>query len=150
MVDENPAWCENDKRLSEWFYTITKATIAGQEYFTIGSKYSTELNLDDWIQNSDLEFSLCEDNWKRTNCEWSEPTSKEWKFFRQIEWLWLYLKDRNETWWEWIICTEWTWPHAECWTSAAKEYRFCSKVSYIWQGQGTVELCSSITNFQKK
>jgi hypothetical protein len=47
-----------------------------------------------------------------------------------------------------VMCSKWT--DINCGTSTAKEYRFCSKVAYIGQGEWEVELCGLLTNFQKK
>ena len=151
LVDEGNNGCGNDdKRMKTGNYILINKTLSGQQYFTLSGGSRPELDLSDgmttWV---DDKYSLCEGTGNiRNACPWQEPDSKEWIYFRQIQWIGLFLKDAQEIWGTLLDCTEWS--DAWCGTEAPKEYRFCSQVTYIGRWEGTVELCSTLTNFQKK
>lgn len=134
--------------ISTWYYILTTATTGGQEYFALTGKYQTWINLADWI-TGDLAFSMCEqsDNTRKA-CPWSQPSSKEGKFLRQIHGIGLFAKDTNITGGLELSCANGT--PSTCNDTSAKEFRFCSEVHYIGQWKWSVELCWMITNFQKK
>lgn len=139
--------CSNDPRIWTGNYILMTATTWWQQYFYVKEATGwAELNLADGM-TWDLQFSLCKwDNGIRSGC--SSPMSSEGKYFRSIRWIGLFNKTIATSWWQQITCSNWLWP--DCWNSTAKEYRFCSKVAYIGQGKGEVELCGLLTNFQKK
>ena len=75
---------------------------------------------------------------------WQGDQSRYWKFYRMIEWLWVYDMSENEIWWRYL-------ESEFCNPQNAQEYRFCSRVAREW-GWGysqwwEVEICSTMTNF---
>ncbi len=104
------------------------------------------LNINDWIDTQDEIFSLCLTWWQRTSCYWPNNQTEYGRFFRTIEWKWLFLKNSPLTWGESILCKEpsdWI----QCGDGSAKEFRFCSRVEYIWTRTWDVEICGVLTNF---
>jgi hypothetical protein len=153
LVDEiggpGDEWCDVlDKRLGSGSYIIVTAETWGQKYFE-AQKIIWEMNIKDWVQPGDLNYSLCFSG-ERYPCPLVEYTWWEWKFFRQIEGKWLFLKDSNTDWWDYIDCkygSEIVWSD-DCGDNSAKEYRFCSKVEYEnGKSISDVEICSLMTNF---
>lgn len=149
LIDEWSAWCEWDNRIWTGNYILLTNTTWWQQYFYLSWPYITGLDLSDEIGQSDKQFSLCKgSDGVRSGCIGQEPQSNEWLYFRQIEWIGLFLKNTTETWWQLIWCANgWV---GNCWDDEAKEYRFCSKVAYIGRWRWEVELCGLLTNFQKK
>lgn len=141
-------WCSDDKWMGSWNYILQKIISGDQQTFYLSwwSNWA-KLNLSDGVDSNDTNFALC---WSgalglRQACPgYNWPVA----YFRQIHWEWLFLKDSNTTGWDYLDCANWTSPSA-CWWIDAKEYRFCSKVAYIWQWAWEVELCGLITNFWK-
>lgn len=148
LVDEWNKRCIDDIRFSSGIYVLQRLTTGGQQYFALTGPILTWINLSDGLNNDDYNFSLCQQSGYWDSCMWIWPTTSEGKYFRRIEWLWLYLKDVAITWWTQIPCTWAAGP--DCWTSRAKEFRFCSKVAYIGDSTGEVKLCGVITNFKGK
>lgn len=148
LVDEWALRCIDDTRFTSGAYALQRLTADGQEYFALIASLSTWIDLSNGLDSGDLDFSLCQQSGLRYSCMWTLPTTSEGKYFREIEWLWLYLKDVSTTWWDLITCTWWTAP--DCWTSRAKEFRFCSRVVYIGESTGEVKICGVITNFKGK
>ncbi len=148
LVNEWNESCADDQWFSSGAYVLQRLTAWGQEYFALTGPVMAQLILGNGIDTGDLQFSLCQINGRWESCMWTLATTSEWKYFREIEWLWLYLKDVAITWWELITCTWWTvlW----CGTNRAKEFRFCSKVAYVGDGTGEVKLCWVLTNFKWK
>ncbi len=140
--------CTDDRWFSSGAYVLQRLTTWGQEYFALTGPLSAWINLGDGIDSDDLQFSLCQNNGRWESCMWTVSATTEWKYFRAIEWLWLYLKDVAMTWWELITCTWWLMPW--CGTQRAKEFRFCSTVAYVGDGTGEVKLCGVLTNFKGK
>lgn len=148
LVDEWAAkWCRDDARFSTGAYVLQRLATWWQEYFALTGPW-TWIMLSEWMSANNLKFSLCQQSGYWDSCIWQQPQTSEWKYFREIEWLWLYLKDVATTWWTMIHCT-WSMVPG-CWTSSAKEFRFCSKVVYIGESTGEVKLCWVITNFKGK
>lgn len=147
----NPDTCIDDSWMKKSFYSIDTKINNGQEHYYLTDWWPTaELNLDDDVDATDLRYSLCNTWWVWEACPNMTPESPEWKYFRQLEWKWLYRKDRNQLGWEEIFCDGWDDIDnlgEDCGDDKAKEYRFCNKVAYIWFGQWEVELCWLITNF---
>lgn len=133
-----------DDSCSEWFHT-------GYRYTLSYSWWSINFT---WLyyewplrKNNDFLLKNNEDFLFTGNTRW-------WTYYRAIQPIWLYLKDTTTTGWIAISCEKrdsyygFTIP---CWNSAAKEFRFCSRVEYdgVWAGQGNVELCGWITNYKE-
>ena len=95
-------------------------------------------------------YAICLNSWVRVPCpQWHDAwndESKYGKFYRMIEWIWIYDMSVNQEWWEPInsdFCSQ----------GNAQEYRFCSRVARDW-GWGNiwwweVEICSTMTNFAR-
>ncbi len=149
LVDEwNPGCTVDDFRFTSGAYALQRLTALGQEYFALTGPWLTWINLGDGLDSGDYNFSLCQQSGIWYSCIWTPPTTSEGKYFREIDWLWLYLKDVPITWWTEIPCTWWIDP--QCGNSRAKEFRFCSRVVYIGESTGEVKLCGVITNFKGK
>lgn len=104
------------------------------------------LNIWDGISTWDQRFGLILTWWKwLQNWNTESKQTKYGKFFRTIEWKWLFLKNSTNTWWNLINCSSWS--SAICHSWDAKEFRFCSRVEYVWQNTGSVEICGVLTNF---
>ena len=110
-------------------------------------KVDDPLNIGDWIDDYDKEFNLCLTWWQRISCPWLDNQTNYGKFFRTIEWKWLYTKFSSSTWWELITCQEAWWFWSICHDKTAKEFRFCSRVEYIWTKTWNIEICGVLTNF---
>jgi hypothetical protein len=59
----------------------------------------------------------------------------------------LFQKDVTQSGGSVISCPNWL--SSNCGANTAKEYRFCSKVSYIGEWKWEVKLCWLITNFRQ-
>jgi len=151
MVDEWAEFCSNDLRFTSGSYVLQRLAAWWQEYFALTGPF-LPINLSGGnLDTDDLVFSLCQESGYWNSCMWEVPMTSEGKYFREIEWRWLYLKDVSVAWWSWIVCTSWTTDYetnTSCWNNAAKEFRFCSKVVYIGESTGEVQLCGVITNFK--
>ena len=148
LTDEWTPSCGDDVRFASGAYVLQRLMAWGQEYFALTGPFAP-IDFNDGVETGDLNFSLCQQSGFRYPCMGTLPTTSEGKYFRQITWRWLYLKDVAATWWTEIICLWWTtWWTALCAGSTAKEFRFCSKVAYIGAGTGEVELCGVMTNFK--
>jgi type II secretory pathway pseudopilin PulG len=148
MIDDSSsAWCDNDDWFTTGNYIPIMSQISWQKYFLL-SWISSEMDLKDDIYTSDSNYTMCLSWWLWQNCPWVVATwdsIKEWRFFRQINWLWLQDKDTTGL----LNCTKWD--DTGCWTESAKEFRFCSKVNYLygWWNVWKVEFCGILTNFYK-
>jgi len=150
LVDEWGVRCNiDDQRFASGSYVLQRLMTWGQEYFALTGPW-TWLYIWDGITSDDEVFTLCQQSWFRYSCIWTSPTTSEGKYFREIEWLWLYLKDASMTWWQYMVCTWSLGPDPACGSARAKEFRFCSKVSYIGDGTWEVKLCWVLTNFKAK
>jgi len=148
LVDD--AWiqsCTDDIRFTSGAYVLQRLSTWWQTYFALTGIFAP-IDLSNGIDSGDLNFALCQQSGLWLPCIWTIPQTSEWTYFREIEWLWLYLKDTATTWWDVILCTWWL--SSGCWTSSAKEFRFCSRVVYIGDGTGEVKLCGVMTNFKGK
>ena len=146
-TEENCSDSTNTSRITTWNYILS--------WLSLNPNWSN-LDISDWIDTQDKDFSLCLNSWQREPCQWSDNQSKFWKFFRVIEWKWLYIKDVPFTWWlkiscsnpwawwdvEWIDynCAQWDYVHP-------MEFQFCSRVEYVWTKADRVEICGILTNF---
>ncbi len=145
-IDEISEWLENDPRFRSWTYIIKTAIISWEQYF-YASWINQNFSINSGITWTNLVYSMCEKDWIRTPCPWEIPTSKEGYFFKRIKSYWIFKKESTNTGWDSIDCINWSFPW--CWDETAKEFRFCSIVEYIWNGNGIVELCSVLTNYEK-
>ncbi len=148
LVDEWIEKCIDDSRFVSGSYVLQRLTTGGQEYFALTGPFLTGVYLDDGIDSGDLHFSLCQQSGYWDACPWVDSVTSEGRYFRQIEWRWLYFKDSLTTWWTAAICTSWA--SYPCADASAKEFRFCSRVVYVGDGTGEVSLCGLITNFKGK
>lgn len=142
--------CVDDIRFTSGSYVLQRLHNWWQEYFALTGPILTWIDLGDGVNTGDYNFSLCQQSGLWYSCMWTPPTTSEGKYFREIEWLWLYLKDVPITWWQEIPCSWSFGPDPACGSTKAKEFRFCSKVSYIGDSTGEVKLCGVITNFKGK
>jgi len=148
LVDEwNPS-CTDDARFTSGTYALQRLHAWWQEYFALTGPFLSWVDFSDGLTSGDYNFSLCQQSGYRDSCMWTWSTTSEGKYFRQIDWLGLYLKDVAVTWWTALACTSWS--TAVCANTRAKEFRFCSKVTYIGESTGEVKLCGVITNFKGK
>jgi hypothetical protein len=147
LVDEwNDNRCMNDTRFTSGSYVLQRLSTGGQMYFALTGPFLPWIDLGNSIESNSW-FSLCQQSGYRNWCIWSESTTSEGTYFREIEWLGLYLKaDQTTPWWELINCVSGDSP--SCAKKAAKEFRFCSKVAYVGEGVGEVKFCGVITNFK--
>ncbi len=148
LANEGSERCADDTWFSSGAYVLQRLMTWWQEYFALTGPLVSWINLGDGIGSGDLQFSLCQNNGRRESCMWTVASTTEWKYFREIEGLWLYLKDVAMSWWQLITCTWWliSW----CGTNRAKEFRFCSKIEYVGDGTWEVKLCGVLTNFKGK
>jgi prepilin-type N-terminal cleavage/methylation domain-containing protein len=147
LLDEwNSACFTDDLRFTSGAYVLQRLSTGGQEYFALTGMMSWII-LENGTYNS--WFSLCQQSgyWDTCPIDYTWTTT-EGRYFRQITWRWLYLKDTPFTWWSEITCTWSLGPDLNCNDNNAKEFRFCSKVVYIGKDIGEVELCGVITNFK--
>lgn len=156
--------CENLPRLHNqvwWQYYYLKSPFKNISYFTwenilvptTGALTVMENKWDDTGISSNYRMcffpSTGSDSGYWDTCSWSsngEFDTKYGRYRRSIEIKGIYSK-----WWiPWgtpMTCTRWS--DAWCWTSSAKELRFCSRVDYYFGIARRVELCSAITNFEE-
>lgn len=141
--------CENRDWMWSWFYVLNDGLRENQHYFILSGASSRLLDLTDWLQSDEEQYALCQSWLWRETCPWQVWTGSEWQFYRQVVGLWLYRKDVNTPWWDFIQCDNgsavdqssrpcWDWP---------KEYRFCVRVASFKQWAHLVEQCSVMTNF---
>ncbi len=148
LVDEGNERCPDDVWFSSWYYALQRLMTWEQQYFALSGPMFTWVNFANGVDADDYFFALCQQSGYWDACPWVQPTTSEWLYFREIQWIWLYAKDVATSWWEELLCTGWLSP--QCGNERAKEFRFCSKVSYIWETTGEVKLCGVITNFKGK
>lgn len=154
LIDDWNDWCENDAWVWSWNYVLSWITTDSSQIYYIMSWAIWKLQLNqNWnimIDNEDKVYSLCKDTkWFWYNCPNQNQSIDEWRYFRMIKWLWVF--DKSAWWWSWnpnnyLVCNDWT----TCWNNDPKEYRFCSRVEYLWNWYNDVELCSLMTNFKKQ
>lgn len=147
LLDEWTQRCNDDPRFTSGVYVLQRLSTWGQEYFALTGPMLTWINLANGIENNSW-FSLCQHPGYWDSCIGQIAETSEGTYFREIEWIWLYLKDSVNSWWDLISCPWWTTP--DCWTASAKEFRFCSRVVYIGDSTGEVKFCGVITNFNGK
>lgn len=145
LVDEATDGCSDDTRFTSGSYALQRLTVWWQQYFALTGPRNG-IDLGNGVDSGDYNFSLCQQSGYRDACIWQQSNTSEGKYFREIQWLWLYLKDVNVSWWSGIVCTWWM--SSDCWNNRAKEFRFCSRVVYIGDGTGEVKLCWVMTNFK--
>lgn len=150
LTDEWNPRCVDDEWISTGSYVLQRLMTWWQEYFALTWWTFTWIDLSDGVDSGDYQFSLCQYSGFWDSCVGIEPTAHEWKYFREIQWLWLFLKDESFTWWTQLFCTWSSGPDLACGSSRAQEFRFCSKVVYIGDGTWEVKICWVLTNFKGK
>lgn len=109
-----------------------------------------------WCENQyDQRYAICLKDWVRDPCtSWHElwwDESRYWKFFRVIEWIWIYDMSKNQKWWQKISnISENNSIRCNSNPCYAQEYRFCSRVYRVWWLDWEIEICSTMTNFIKQ
>jgi len=155
LVDVGNDWCENDARIWSGNYIIEEKwseieSESKSKYFVLSWWSISWFDIENWMSGNNNFYRLCFLTWQRRACPWidrSTWSSAEWVYLRQISWKWVFLKDVNASWWNYINCTIWN--DTNCWDESAKEYRFCSRVWYMWWNNWEIEICSLMTNFVK-
>jgi len=138
--------CSNDDWMQSGSYILLQ-TWDSQRYFIL-SGVSSAWDFEDWIDNQDFAFSLCQIGGVWAACPGSNPLSREGTFFRQIKGKGLFRKDVIEVWWTELVCQNGDAQWESCGDDGAKEFRFCSEVGYIaWSNKWSIELCGVLTNF---
>lgn len=153
----NTSACENDPRMWSGNYIVqTKETPQGQKYFFLS--WTAEQDMDvSYFDPREMVYAMCygSGQWQPCPLGTQDNVVSEGRFFRQIDGLWLYLKNVQQTGWQYIDCQNgidtytYTPPPTDydCADTVAKEYRFCSIVQYTKQLYGEVKLCGVLTNF---
>ena len=136
--------CSNDTRMQSGSYVLNTAELSGQRYLLLTGYSTTWFNISDGIDANDLTYNLCFSGGLRIACPGVNSTTSEGMYLREIQGYGLFAKDVSVTWWQYLLCTD---GESTCWSTSAKEFRFCSKVAYVWYGTGEVELCGILTNF---
>ena len=146
LADEWDDRCVDDRRFTTGSYVLQRLSMSWQMYFALTGPFLPWIDLNNSVESNSW-FSLCQQSGYRYWCIWQTSTTSEGKYFREIQWLWLYLKaDQSLSWWKPIYCS--SWQSSPCAGNDAKEFRFCSKVAYIGEGVGEVKFCGVITNFK--
>ncbi|MFZ2150880.1 MAG: hypothetical protein WAZ12_03840 [Candidatus Absconditicoccaceae bacterium] len=151
LVDEPIDGCTDDSWMGSGNYILQKIYSGNQQSFSLsGGGTWNELDLSNGIQPSDNKFALCMSGNLRESCP---DYNGQVTYFRQIHGEGLFYKDSNTTGGDYLDCNDGMdanfFPNLDCGGIEAKEYRFCSKVAYMGQGRGEIELCGLITNFSK-
>lgn len=147
LVDELGVGCQNDTWMQSWFYVLDTQELLWQKYFLLTGYSTTWIVIADGVQSSDARYSLCFSGDLWDACPGSSALTPEGSYFREIQGYGLRDKDAQTTWGEYLDCVN---GETTCGSYTAKEFRFCSSVSYIWYGTWTVKLCGVITNFKEK
>ena len=150
LTDEWSSRCIDDEWIRTGSYVLQRFITGWQEYFALTWRTFTWIDFSNGVDSGDYQFSLCQESGFWYSCMGTESVTSEWKYFREIEWLWLFLKDESQTWWVQITCSSGAGPDLNCWTTRAQEFRFCSKVAYVGNGTWEVKLCWVLTNFKGK
>lgn len=146
-----------------WQYYYIKSPIKNITYFTwenilLPTAWALTVVENKWDDATVSSwYRMCFFQWSNTwtssywdacngSTNWIRDT-KYGKYWRWIEVKWLFLKSWVAGWTPLITCNQWSvwW----CWTSTAKELRFCSRVDYYFNIARRVELCSAVTNFEE-
>lgn len=138
--------CADDDWIIPYNYILTWLTLGENTYFALTPISSTDLNLTNWLDNSDRQYSMCRVSNSWIQCPNQEPTTDWGRYFRMIKSYGVFDKTASNpdtT----LSCTNWN--SSGCGTSAPKELRFCSVVEYMNWNAGKVELCWILTNFLK-
>ncbi len=128
--------CGNDGILYTWYY-YTTTNIDWQNTIIPNPAEPT----DDIFQDI---YAICLNSWSWVPCPqwhtaWNDE-SKLGKFYRAIEWIWIYDMSSDTVWWELLDKNDLS-------DKNAQEYRFCSRVAWKWAPWWEVEICSTMTNF---
>ena len=150
LVDVDDDWCENDEWMWTGYYVIIEKTLEWNKYLSLSWMWVEWFDINSGMSSNNVNYRLCYQTWKWLSCPWTDRSiwnSSEWIFLSEIQWKWLYTKNTSTIWWDLINCLNWDTP--DCGNWQAMEYRFCSKVWYIWWVKWEIEICSLITNFME-
>lgn len=139
--------CSNDDRIQTGSYIVVHKKTSWQEYFALSGITTWPLDISFFDEGIDDQYSLCYTGWRRKSCPGIIDTRGEWLFFREIEGKWLFEKNNNQTWGINRSCADGS--TSPCNSSDAKEFRFCSHVAYIKDGNRQIKMCGVLTNFEK-
>ena len=154
--------CKNEERIQEGNYILKykKTWDEDNQYPYLEEIEDSELEVvEEDIDDEDIDFILDydSDTWSRENNplenveDIEDRSTPEGLYFRKIDVSGLYDLSENEVGWEKIECDSWddNYNGEDCGNWEAKELRFCSRVQYVWERVGEIELCSSVTNFRE-
>lgn len=141
--------CPNDPWIESGYYVLDTEVLSGQRYFFLTWTFSGGVSLGNGIDTVDERYALCLSGGVWQACPWFSWTNAEWRYFREIRGYGLFAKDVALTGWQYMSCSSWL-DYFTCGSPSAKEFRFCSKVMYVWYGTWEVELCGLLTNFAEK
>ena len=143
-------WNNQNNILNTWYYYISTEnwinTIQKCEW-----DYNVESETDCFNDSNKCcyryrdEYAICLNDWwvwvpcNSWHNEWWDH-SHYWKFYRYIEWKWIYNMASDSTWWSQLSTNDLSW-------ELAQEYRFCSYVTRKWWQNWAVEICWTMTNF---
>lgn len=152
LDDGGNGLCQDDPRMQQWYYIPIVKTTNWQQYFALSGAWASGLDLTYFDAGIDDQYALCYsgDIWQA--CPGQSEGRSEGRFFRMIEGKGLYLKDVNTIGGQYLgSCTDGNAGYGtdDCDDKRAKEFRFCSKVEFVKQGRGDVEMCGVLTNFEE-
>lgn len=140
---ENGAWIvdEDNYIIWEWFYYIANSWWINVIKKCVDSNWW--FNITNCSNITDNIYAICLNSWSWVPCNswhsiWFDESTYG-KFYRRIEWTWIYDMSIDTEWWEKIDSDL-------CEPKEAQEYRFCSRVvrgNWEWEA----EICSTMTNF---
>jgi prepilin-type N-terminal cleavage/methylation domain-containing protein len=161
---ESPWWDEDETNanrtiMNKWYYFISTSWWINTIHRCIERIHGT--GGPNGKSCSDIRndiYAICLKNWVRSACtnedvideahnNWLNVWHNYWrdeshygKFYRMIEWIWIYNMDSDETWGDLV-------DSSFCFRGEAQEYRFCSRVARDWWQWWEIEICSTMTNF---
>jgi len=151
LQEGNPVICDDDAWMQSGNYILLTWVIGGQQYFVLSGGNLPILDPMDGLDSLEFVYALCIVDGYWTACPGFTGTTTQGRYFRQIQGKWLFRKDVAVLGWEQIFCDNGADIDDgfgdECADDRAKEFRFCSRVAYVGQTRGVVELCSVVTNY---
>ena len=133
---------EDDYIIWEWFYYI-----ANSWWINVIKKCEDNnwwFNITNCSNIKDNIYAICLNEWSWVPCSsWHDiwfDESTYGKFYRRIEWTWVYDMSVDTEWWSKINLDL-------CEPEEAQEYRFCSRVVREGGQWWEAEICSTMTNF---
>jgi len=140
----------NETWMQSGSYILDTNTLSGQSYLLLTGYSTGWLDISNGITTWALAYSLCLSGGLRIACPRTAMTTSEWRYFREIRWYWLFDKTVAISGGQYLPgCTSGA-TYQVCGATTAKEFRFCSRVVYVWFGTWEVQLCGLLTNFAEK